>query len=72
MAANNLFLGKKQNKTLFTHGFENGFVRLVINAIPQWVVDGVVFTLSCTNVLQTDMEDFVLRTVTWWLFSDFF
>lgn len=71
MAANNLFLGKKQNK-MFTHGFENGFVRLVINAIPQWVVDGVVFTLSCTNVLQTDMEDFVLRTVTWWLFSDFF
>uniref|UniRef100_A0A3Q0TDG8 Transmembrane protein 54a n=1 Tax=Amphilophus citrinellus TaxID=61819 RepID=A0A3Q0TDG8_AMPCI len=36
----------------FTHRFEYGFIGLIINPIPQWVIHSVIFTLSSPNVLQ--------------------
>lgn len=38
--------------SLVTYGFEYGFVRLVVDPIPEWVVHSVVFALPSTNVLQ--------------------
>lgn len=34
-----------------THRFEDGLVGLVVDAVPQWVIYGVVFALPSTDVL---------------------
>lgn len=35
----------------FTHRLENGFVGLVVDAVPQRVIDGVIFPFACPDVL---------------------
>lgn len=45
-------LNQQNISSLFTHRFENGFIWLIINPIPQRVIDSVIFTLPSTDVLQ--------------------
>jgi len=40
------------NKSLCTYRSEDSFIRLVVNAVPQWVIHSVIFALSGTDVLQ--------------------
>lgn len=38
-----------------TYRFEYGFIRLIVNTVPEWVIHSVVFALSSTNVLQENV-----------------
>lgn len=46
----------KTTQSISTHRFEDGFIRFIVNPIPQWIVHSVVFTLSSTDILQEKQQ----------------
>lgn len=69
-------LRKKKTKHTFsksqsTYRFEDGFIRFIINPIPQWVIHSIVLALPSPDVLQrTQNMSNCCLTRTLWLFSE--
>ena len=40
------------HKHCFTHRLKDGFVRFVVDPVPQWVIHCIIFSLPCTYVLN--------------------